>query len=76
MLTPMLNNTYQIQQYQFVTLVNMQKYLLEILIFTSEQIIQMILIKLLVLTILLTVNIYVNTSKNQRPSTAIYSTIP
>ena len=36
----------------------------------------MILIKLLVLTILLTVNIYVNTLKNQRPSTAIYSTVP
>ena len=54
-------------------LTDMQYNQVKINIFIGEIAIAVIYIKLLVLTILLTVNIYVNTWRNHRPTTAIQS---
>ena len=73
MLTPMLKNNYQIHKSQLLMLTDMQYNQMKINIFIGEIAITVIYIKLLVLTILLTVNIYVNTWRNHRPTTAIQS---
>ena len=76
MLTPMLKNNYQLHKSQSLMLTDMQYNQMKINIFIGEIEIAAIYIKLLVLTILLTVNIYVNTWRNQSLTTAIQSAAP